>query len=301
MKSLNEKLINIKRKYTESHPAINKSNAASIRNMILDSIGETGLSKIDLDVILKELGAHPKWIESNASLFDISEDAGTVYYNLSKEGNTIKKKTRGLIEALDVPYTKHGDELVNFFVGRFQPFTLGHVKVFEQLYKENGKPVVILIVKGKTTSKDKNPFDEDIQQAMFAALQKEFKFLKASFIVANGAIDTVFKVLRPSYEPLLWGYGTDRKNAYENMINKSAYREALNVHPNFSGFEIKRADEDISASAVREALRLDNYESYKKLVPNSMYSFYDSLKNIVNVNESRLITDFNTFLNLNEN
>jgi hypothetical protein len=150
------------------------------------------------------------------------------------------------------------------------------------MYKENGLPCIVLLVRGKKVDKEKSPFDEDIQIALFEEMKKEYSFLEAIFVIPTAAIDVIFNTLRPTYEPVLWGYGTDRKKAYDYQIENPKYREALNVLEDFHGYEIKRTDEDVSASKVRQALLLDDENLYKSLVPKSMYSQYEVLKNIIN-------------------
>ena len=280
---LNEKKVTVKRRYTEAHPAKNVSTAARVRSSILEAIADGHITEEEMTRILSELKAHKRWLSRNKGLFNISEDqAGIKTFSLSPYGLRVKNKTTVLNEALNVPHKEKGKKPVNMFVGRFQPFTLGHVKVFEKMYKENGLPVVVYMVRGSKPDPEKRPFDEDMQQAMFAKMKKQYPFLEASFVVPNGAIDTMFAAARPAYEPMMWGYGTDRKKAYGNMIDKQAYRDQLGVDPDFKGFEIKRGDENISASKVRNALKIDDEKTFKQMTPKSIHSFYKTLQNTLN-------------------
>lgn len=186
-----------------------------------------------------------------------------------------------LTEALNVPHTNPGKQRVNIIVGRFQPFTLGHAKVFKQIHDQNGLPVVVFTVRGKKPDPEKSPFSEELQQAMFAKMQKEYPFLEAMYVVPSAAVDMLFSVLRPAYEPVLWGFGTDRKKQYDFMIHKPEYREQLGVDPEFNGYEIKRADEDISASKVREALKLDDKRTFEKMTPKSMHDMWVVLQDVL--------------------
>jgi cytidyltransferase-like protein len=184
-------------------------------------------------------------------------------------------------EALKIDYKDQGAQPVNMFVGRFQPFTLGHVKVLETLYKENGYPVVVFLVKSKTVKAEdavKRPYDVDTQIEMFKRVQKEYPFLKEVIVVPSAAIDIMFNQLRPKYEPVLWGTGSDRLKAYGYMVDNQKYREELNVRTDFGLHEIKRGDDDISATQVRNTMINDEYNSFKKLTPRSLHSMYDELK-----------------------
>ena len=277
---LNEKKVTVKRRYTEAHPAKNVSTAARVRSSILEAIADGHITEEEMTRILSELKAHKRWLSRNKGLFNISEDqAGIKTFSLSPYGLRVKNKTTVLNEALKVPHEEKGKKPVNMFVGRFQPFTLGHVKVFEKMYKENGLPVVVYMVRGGKADPEKRPFDEDMQQAMFAKMKKQYPFLEASIVVPNGAIDTMFAAARPAYEPMMWGYGTDRKKDYGAMIDKQSYRDQLGVDPSFKGYEIPRTGENISASKVRNALKIDDEKSFKKMTPKSIHSFYKTLQN----------------------
>ena len=304
---LNEKKIVVKRRYTEAYPAKNISTNARIRSVILDAISDGHITEEEMSRILTELQANKRWLGRNKTLFNISEDqAGIKTFSLSPYGQRIKNRTAPTIlnEALNVPHKEKGKKPVNMFVGRFQPFTLGHVKVFEKMYKENGLPVVVYMVRGGKPDPEKRPFDEDMQQAMFAKMKQQYPFLEASFVVPNGAIDTMFAAARPAYEPMMWGYGTDRKKSYGAMINKQSYRDDLGVDPSFKGFEIKRGAENISASKVRNALKIDDEKTFKKMTPKSIHGFYKPLKTIMqpikendNMKNLKSLTDFG---NINE-
>jgi len=184
-----------------------------------------------------------------------------------------------------------GKQKVNMIVGRFQPFTLGHAKVFKQIHDQNGLPVVVFTVRGKKPNPEKSPFSEETQQAMFAKMQKEYPFLEAMYVAPSAGIDTLYSMMRPAYEPVLWGFGTDRKKAYEDMINKPEYREQLDVDPDFKGYEIKRADEDISASKVRQAIKLDDEKTFKRMTPKSIHDMYIVLQDVLTPIEEGFINE----------
>jgi cytidyltransferase-like protein len=302
IKSFNElfeKRITVKRKYTESYPAKIISSNAKVRNEVLNAISDGKLTEEEFLGILSGVNAHGKWLTKNKKLFKIEEENGIKTYSLSEYGKKIKSAILSNIqinEALNVPHPNQGKKPVNIFVGRFQPFTLGHVKVFEQLYKENGLPVVVLIVRSDR-NKEKAPFSEDLQIAMFKKMEREYPFLEAAYVINNAAVDNIFATLRPAYEPILWGFGTDRKKAYDYMINKPDYREQLGVNPEFAGFEIRRGDEDISATKVREALIIDDQNGFKKLTPRSIHDMFVPLKNALQPIQESLKT-FNEFKNI---
>ena len=305
---ITEKRVTVKRRYTEKHPAKNVSTAARVRSAILDAVADGHLTEDEVNNILSEIKAHKRWLKRNVGLFNISEDeTGIKRYSLSPYGHRVRTATAPLNEALKVPHKEQGKKKVNMFVGRFQPFTLGHVKVFEKMYKENGKPVVVFLVRGKNNDPEKRPFNEEMQQAMFAKMAKQYPFLETAIVVPNGSIDTMFAAARPAYEPVMWGYGTDRKKSYGAMIDKQSYRDQLGVDPDFKGYEIFRTDDNISASKVRNALKIDDEKTFKKMTPKSIHSFYKPLQNILepikennNMKNLKSLTSFSIDESLNE-
>jgi len=185
-----------------------------------------------------------------------------------------------VLEALKVDYPEQGTKLVNMFVGRFQPFTLGHVKVVEAIHKQNGYPVVIFLVKSKTKKKEdafKRPYDEDTQVEMIKSLKSKYP-IEEVFVIPTGGIDTMFNAMRPKYEPVLWGTGSDRMKTYGFQVNKDTYREDLGVRPDFGLYEIPRTGNNISATQVRNAMLDGDEKLFKKLTPTPLHKMYKELK-----------------------
>lgn len=238
---------------------------------------ETDIISTDMMSVMNEI---VKKIEAKV-LEEVTETEVLDFGAYSRQKKIKETPVSHVTEALKIDYKDQGAQPVNMFVGRFQPFTLGHVKVLETLYKENGYPVVVFLVKSKTVKAEdavKRPYDVDTQIAMFNRVQKEYPFLKEVIVVPSAAIDLMFNQLRPKYEPVLWGTGSDRLKAYGYMVDNQKYREELNVRPDFGLHEIKRGDDDISATQVRNTLVNDEYNSFKKLTPKSLHGMYDELK-----------------------
>ena len=198
-----------------------------------------------------------------------------------QKGRINDKPEQELNEALKVKTVKHGRKMVNMFVGRFQPFTLGHAKVVKQLHDQNGYPVVIFLVKAKTKKKEdafKRPYDEQTQLEMLNNLKRELP-IEHVYIIGSAAIDKMFNEMRPQYEPVLWGTGTDRIKQYGFQVNNEEYREDLNVLPEFGLYEIQRTGENISATKVRNAMLDDDFKAFKAMTPKGIHGMYSDLKN----------------------
>jgi cytidyltransferase-like protein len=198
-------------------------------------------------------------------------------YLLNKK---ISTQVSPITEALKVDYPEQGKKLVNMFVGRFQPFTLGHAKVVETIHKQNGYPVVILLVKAKNKKKEdafKRPYDEATQVAMINSLKSKYP-IEEVFVIPTGGIDTMFNAMRPKYEPVLWGTGSDRMRTYGFQVDKQEYRDDLGVRDDFGLFEIPRTGKNISATQVRNAMLDGDEKLFKKLTPRPLHGMYGELK-----------------------
>ena len=217
----------------------------------------------------------------NEKIFVENTDENAIYdYQNFMLRDRIKSSVN-LNEALKLNHVEQGKQLVNMFVGRFQPFTLGHAKVLETIHKENGFPVVVFLVKAKTKKKGdefSRPYDEKTQIEMFNNVKKQYPFLKEIFVIPTGGIDVMFNEMRPKYEPVLWGTGSDRMTSYGYQVNNDSYRDQLNCRADFGLYEIPRTDDDISATAVRNSLLDGDEKLFQNLTPKAVHSMYDELK-----------------------
>ena len=240
----------------------------------------TKSSDILTDEMLKRLNETIKKIDEKIFVENTDENSIYDYKNFMLHHN-IKSNTITMNEALTIKYGEQGKQPVNIFVGRFQPFTLGHAKVLETIHKENGFPVVVFLIKAAKKKKGdefSRPYSEDLQVEMFKAVQKQYPFLKEIIVLPSAAIDKMFNELRPKYEPVLWGTGTDRMKAYGYQVNNDSYRDQLNVRDDFQLFEIPRTDDNISATKVRNAMLDGNEKDFKKWTPRALHKMYGTLK-----------------------
>jgi cytidyltransferase-like protein len=203
-----------------------------------------------------------------------------------------------IMEGLTVNYPDQGKKLVNMFVGRFQPFTLGHAKVIDTISKQNGHPVVVLLIKSKTKKKEdafKRPYDEETQLAMLNKLKSKYPIEKV-YILDRAAIDYMFNAMRgDGFEPVLWGTGSDRLKTYSYQVDKPEYRESLNCREDFGLFEIPRTGNNISATQVRNAMLDGDEKLFKKLTPKQIHGMYDELRTKLEVSMGVAESKFMTF------
>ncbi len=234
-------------------------------SILIDNNTKFEINKI-IDVIFDRSIDKPKSKESIPTFEDY-------YYD--------KYQKRALLESnlyegkLNLTHAEQGKQSVNILVGRFQPPTLGHIKVLRQLHAKNNLPVVVIQVRSK--SGKKTPFENETILKIWMDIAKQYKFIDAVKESQNGFLDQILNALRPEYEPVLWGTGSDRIADYKRMIK--TYGKEANVLPEFETSEIKRNSKNISATEVREALIAGNENEFKKLTPKAEHKFYDQLRN----------------------
>ena len=148
--------------------------------------------------------------------------------------------------------------------GRFQPFTLGHKKMFDLAFKKTDY-VVVNIVKGRKVDLAKNPFPSELQKEMIRAIYptKNIEFTE-SF---SGNLITIMSKSEQNIN-VFW-CGTDRYESYKTQLQRN---------PDLRVEEIKRSSDDISATKVRKAIKNNDFEAFKKLVPIEIHSYFDNLK-----------------------
>jgi len=226
------------------------------------------------------------------------EESEVMDFQTFKINDTLKSQKSPINEGLKVDYIERGAKKVNMFVGRFQPFTLGHTKVLENLYEQNGLNTVVVLVKSKTKKKDdaqRRPFTVETQMQLLEMAKVDQK-IEDVIVVETAGIDKIFNQLRPKYEPVLWGSGTDRMKGYGYQVDNVKYREQLNVLEEFSLFEIQRGEENISATKVREAIINENEDEFKQLTPPSIHSmFYELQLELNKVQQKESVLTFNEF------
>lgn len=170
-------------------------------------------------------------------------------------------------------------EKVNIIIGRFQPFTLGHLKCAQEAQRRLGVKSVLLVI--NTVKQDaRHPFLTKQIEKILDKMCKEEPTLTGYVLVKNADIVKNVEILREAgYEPISWTCGADRYNQYETMVKK--YGKDIDLDNNFEVIEVKRGDEDISATAVRQALRNNDEDTYIGLVPNAWRRQFVFLRDII--------------------
>jgi|TARA_B110000908_G_scaffold169862_1_gene227929 hypothetical protein len=174
---------------------------------------------------------------------------------------------------------------VVFFPGRFMPFHKAHLSSMLKTSEEFGLPVIPLQIISK---KDKSPFPESLLKKMGADLVKANSNIADYFAYPQDYGRTVIpwfvRFLRDQgYEPMGMGTGSDRLKSYEPQIKymKGPKTDTV-VDPSF---ELKmvnsRTEDEVSGTAVRQALKDDDKDTFESMMPKELHKYFDKLKKYI--------------------
>lgn len=175
---------------------------------------------------------------------------------------------------------------VELFLGRMQPIHNGHKQIIQKM-----KNPVVVIVKGAKSGNDaeKNPLDAEYQSKL---LKMIFNDLEVS-ISPNGFLPGILGFLRTkkNMEVTKIYAGADRIQAYKEAIKK-ANDTMPEQFPRYN-VTFEETERVTSATAVRDAIRKDDEETFKKLVPKEIWKEYKTLKDkLKQVKESKIFLSF---------
>lgn len=158
-------------------------------------------------------------------------------------------------------------ENVNIIIGRFQPFTNGHLKCIEEARYKIGVPTVICMVDTKDDKVDeRKPFPSSLLLPLYRDAFEKYPFIKKIVLVTNADIVKIGELLaKDNYKICSWTCGTDRYDSYKKMADK--YGDKAGLSDDFQMIEVKRSDDDISATKVRQALLDNDKRTFDKLTP----------------------------------
>ena len=168
---------------------------------------------------------------------------------------------------------------VNIMVGRFQPFTLGHLKCLRGIKNSLGVPTLLCVIPGN--GDDKHPFMGSVQDEMYEKLKEANPDLIADVAyVKNAFLEAwVIAAKERGLEPVSWTCGNDRIDSYRSMVAKHGEKYGLN--PDFQVYLVDRGDDNISATSVRESLLAGNKEKFMSEMPECLWDMYDEMRQVM--------------------
>lgn len=143
------------------------------------------------------------------------------------------------------------------------------------------KNPIVVIVKGEMSSEEKsrNPLDAETQQRL---LKKACPGVPVS-ISPDGFLPGILGYFRKKGQEIVKIYcGADRMPEYTKAIEKANKQmdESLQYHVKF-----EETERFTSATAVRQAIRDGDFDTFKKLMPREIWDEWDSLRKILTVTE----------------
>ena len=151
--------------------------------------------------------------------------------------------------------------------GRMNPPTIGHAKLVDAVKSQGGDPYIFL-------SQSQKPKTDPLA---FADKLRYAKFFFPEVTIGNPEVKTIIQALKKisnlGYENLIYVAGSDRVQAFEELINKyngSDDYSFKSIQVVSAGERDPDADgaEGMSASKMRQAAADNDLESFKQGVPN---------------------------------
>jgi len=176
---------------------------------------------------------------------------------------------------------ENSNNKVSIFPGRFQPFQIGHINAMEKLYKQTGAKVVVIQIHSGSNKKTVFPLDlvnkisNDIEIEFQSFIEKIVNFPENM----KSFVPNFYDIAKEYGEPIAIGCGTDRKMDYERQTKNYLLKD--NPELNFNVIVIERNEDDPSSTKVREAIKNNDIETFKKLTPKSVHKYWNELKKYV--------------------
>jgi hypothetical protein len=155
---------------------------------------------------------------------------------------------------------------------------------------------VVVIVKGGKSSEDKirNPLSVEYQEKL---LKKVSPGVEVS-ISPNGFLPGILGYFRKQGKEVTTIYaGADRIEGYQSAIKKANDKmpDDQKYHVTF-----KETERYTSATSVRNAIRSNDYDTFKKLVPKEIWDEWDTLRKTLAVNEDVSTTTLSTNIEIKD-
>ena len=163
-------------------------------------------------------------------------------------------------------------ESVNVVIGRYQPFTIGHLGMAKELYKINGLPSVYIYIRSKSGKNSK--FSDNLTINYMEDITKGQDLVKDAWSMTGSFIPVVImETQRRGYNPVLIGAGEDRAKTYTGMAKRM---KNITTHPDFAIQELK--GRLTSGTEVRQAILDGDEKKFKKFTPKQIHPYYKQLK-----------------------
>lgn len=159
---------------------------------------------------------------------------------------------------------------VNIVLGRFQPFTIGHLKCCTNVYKNRGLKTVLCVI-DTIKADEKHPFITKLMWSAFKNLVKEYEEIEDIVLVKSADILKIGEaVAQKGCSVETWSCGSDRIDDYKRICKKYA--------PSIDVIEINRGESDVSGTQVRAMIKAGKEDQFKELTPKPIHKLYKQFK-----------------------
>lgn len=187
----------------------------------------------------------------------------------------------------------------NIALGRFQPFTKGHLQMLKDGYDKNGYPAIVFMISNKKFD-SKHPFSDNIIRKELDIIKKKYAFIADVLPATNANIVEMGKMLHKNgYMPHLWLCGDDREAQFKRQATNPKYKDEGFLPNDFTTYTGTGRTEGVSGTAVRNALKEDNKELFVSLVPAGIEKLYDEFKEEIDKISEQML-DINNFIGVYE-
>jgi bifunctional NMN adenylyltransferase/nudix hydrolase len=181
---------------------------------------------------------------------------------------------------------------IGVFIGRFQPFHLGHKAVVNQAIEDGINKLIIIVGSAYSFKTFKDPFSYTVRQKLIELSLQDIDNNKFSihpmedyeedYEWVNKITTIVLNTLEEEkeYNVTLYGYRKDASSYYLNLFPDWGYREVLNK-------------DNINATDIRKSMYEFKWDDIKDKLYKDCYNYF-SIKNEISDNEDEIfpITEF---------
>jgi len=231
--------------------------------------------------------------------------AGEIQHYTRQKKDTIEKMLKFKFEELD-PMDENKKKFkditefsvpvkgVTFTFGRFNPPTVGHMKLAAKMKSVSGTDPVMIFTT-HTTDKKKNPLtNAQIRKFMNPMLPRGINVMSST---AKTVFEVVVDLYNKGYRKIKMVVGSDRIKEFETLLNKYNGVKSRHGHYNFAKIEVVSAgDRDpdadnvsgMSASKMRHLAYSDQEDEFIKALPRGYRlgrQLYTAVRKGMGINE----------------
>lgn len=173
---------------------------------------------------------------------------------------------------IDLIYESQAIERTGLYIGRFSSVTIGHKKVIDIMSSNHLKSYVLLVSGKKTKGDKKNPFPEKIILKMLRKVAPKNVKIK---VVDTGFLPKAIEKINIKNSKISIYSGPDRLEGYRKQ--KKYFPEWYDIKIYNSEMMAPRQKE-ISGTKLRQHIKNNDFESFKMIAPQEIWSMFDELK-----------------------